>query len=148
MIRRSPFVRLLVWVLILHCAHMPFPSSDGAEQAAGERRVEKGALDIDFILLGTDLPNEVDEGPIDDDPEHRPTPFGDCFLIAEADPSDSDSDRLRPSGTCIPQICSARVALAGSNTQTPESRSLRSFGASFTISTPQAWRKLLSVFLI
>lgn len=88
MVRRSPLVRLLVWVLVMHCAHMPVPCSDGAESVTGEPRVEPTELDIDVVLLGTDLPDDVDEGPIDDTPERFPTPFGDYFLAVKAGPND------------------------------------------------------------
>ncbi|MBN2128098.1 MAG: hypothetical protein JW741_01325 [Sedimentisphaerales bacterium] len=148
MVRRSPFARLLAWVLVLHCAHMPVPCSDGAEQTAGEQRVEEEEADIDFILLGTDLPDDVDDGPIDDDPERCPTPFGDYFLVVKAGPNGGGSKLLRSAGSGGLRILSPRLALPVSSIQMPASGSVRSFGVSFTISAPQAWRELLSVFLI
>ena len=55
--------------------HLPIPVFDGDNLKSGEACPataisQVDAYDVDFILLGCDLPDDTDDGPVDDDPEN------------------------------------------------------------------------------
>lgn len=61
--------------MVATTAHLPFPVCDGdalggAPQSTYTSAVPaRGLFDIDFVLLGCDLPDDFDDGPFDDDPD-------------------------------------------------------------------------------
>lgn len=68
--------RVLIKWMVAVAVHLPFPVCDGDNLRSGEiptlaANVGSPAfdIDIDFVLLGCDLPDDPDDGPIDDDPE-------------------------------------------------------------------------------
>lgn len=73
--------KFLVSYMIAFTIHMPIPVCDGDNiQSGGIQDSDAfvhSFLDIDFVLLGCDLPDDVDDGPVDDDPEDGTAfPFG------------------------------------------------------------------------
>lgn len=82
----ATFHRLtLLWVMAVSL-QLPVPVCDGddcgALSAASMRKTACAGfrLDIDFILLGRDLPDDVDDGPVDDDPDDHHGAAFDTFL--------------------------------------------------------------------
>lgn len=73
--RTSPHFRLLVLVLTMHLAHVPVPmwdAGDGLERSCSPNvcgRIVGLRWDLDPLLLGIDPPENLDEGPVDSDPE-------------------------------------------------------------------------------
>ncbi|QDU78519.1 hypothetical protein Pla110_02230 [Polystyrenella longa] len=66
--------RIIVAYLVATTMHVPFPVFDGDNLRSGEVRSHQSVsysdrFDVDFILLGYDLPDDSDDGPVDDDPE-------------------------------------------------------------------------------
>lgn len=62
--------RLVVLWTVAITLHMPMPVSDGDGFTTGACAADhQPFVGIDFVLLGCDLPDDCDEGPIDDDPE-------------------------------------------------------------------------------
>ncbi len=66
--------RIVVIWLIGTTAHVPFPVCDVDLAASGQLTslqfiVGDLAFDLDFVLLGADLPDDYDDGPLDIDPE-------------------------------------------------------------------------------
>lgn len=64
---------VVIW-LIGTTAHAPFPVFDGdvatsSQLASLQFVVGDRAFDLDFVLLGSDLPDDYDDGPLDIDPE-------------------------------------------------------------------------------
>jgi hypothetical protein len=64
---------LIIW-MVATIGHAPFPVWDGDNLTSGEiasihLAVLDHSFDLDFILLGCDLPDDYDDGPLDDDPE-------------------------------------------------------------------------------
>ena len=105
-------------------------------------------IDIDFILLGADFPDDVDDGPVDDDPEQSHSSFGDYYLPAKRCGDDTAlglerglADRLIRIATQLPSPSSTRMQLT--------SRFPRhSFGETYVVSSVQEWREHLAIFLI
>lgn len=70
--------KLLACWMTASIAHLPLPVCDGdtltSEQStvhlAYPSPVRTSLIDIDVILLGCDAPDDPDDGPVDDDPEH------------------------------------------------------------------------------
>ena len=77
--------------------HAPFPVFDGDNLRSGETPLYPAAstfdaFDVDFVLLGCDLPDDSDDGPIDDDPEHgSSSTLGPLFSCQKTTSSLSDS---------------------------------------------------------
>lgn len=145
MARRRKTTRFLVWILVCSCAHMPFPCMDRDEPPTVANEATKDEVDIDFVLLGADFPDDVDDGPVDDDPEQSHSSFGDYFLPAK-----------RCSSDAVSEAEFASACLSFRNLATPSSSCLHlttrprqhSFGGTFIISSVQEWRESLAVFLI
>jgi hypothetical protein len=63
----------MIW-MVATTVHAPFPVCDGDNLASGQTaslhfEVLNHSFDLDFILLGCDLPDDYDDGPLDVDPE-------------------------------------------------------------------------------
>lgn len=65
--------KFLISYMIAVSIHMPIPMCDGDNLRTGGIQDSDASvhsfLDIDFILLGCNFPDDVDDGPVDDDPE-------------------------------------------------------------------------------
>ena len=80
----SPHFRPLVLALAMHLAHVPVPIWDGGD---GLERCGRGAValccwDLDPLLLGIDPPENLDEGPVDSDPETPQAEFVSADRVA------------------------------------------------------------------
>lgn len=65
---------VIIW-MVATAVHAPFPVCDGDNLASGQPvslhfAVLDHSFDLDFILLGCDLPDDFDDGPLDIDPEN------------------------------------------------------------------------------
>lgn len=90
---------LVIWWLAGSLLHAPFPVLD-ADKTAGPVDCWSGPAafslsDIDFVLLGCDLPEDSDDGPIDNQPEHGTGPFAASHVAYRAAGS---SNRISMSG--------------------------------------------------
>tara|TARA_R110002095_G_scaffold30689_4_gene29805 strand:- start:3090 stop:3494 length:405 start_codon:yes stop_codon:yes gene_type:complete len=61
--------------MVATAVHAPFPVCDGDNLASGQTvslhfAVLDQSFDLDFVLLGCDLPDDFDDGPLDIDPEN------------------------------------------------------------------------------
>ena len=70
----SRFHRIIIIWMMAVTIHLPFPVCDGDDLRSGELHELAGPedivpIDIDLILLGCVPPDDVDDGPLDDDPE-------------------------------------------------------------------------------
>ena len=91
---RSTYQKLIVFFMMATVGHLPLPLCDGAnlgsESRAGVRPAHCSSswsqFDIDFVFLGCDAPDDMDDGPIDDDPEGGSLiiGIGPVFLQTEA----------------------------------------------------------------
>ncbi|PQO46696.1 hypothetical protein [Blastopirellula marina] len=69
--------------------HVPVPVLDGDNLRSGEIASATASstaddYDVDFILLGCDLPDDSDDGPVDDDPDDGlNSSFGPAYSIAK-----------------------------------------------------------------
>lgn len=70
-----PFLhRIIITWMMAVTIHLPFPVCDGDDLRSWELHrlacpEEIVKIDIDLVLLGCDPPDDVDDGPVDDDPE-------------------------------------------------------------------------------
>lgn len=80
----------IIW-MVATTVHAPFPVCDGDNLPSGQTASLRFAVldhsfDLDFILLGCDLPDDYDDGPLDVDPEEGSnSAFGSPFT-AQAQP--------------------------------------------------------------
>jgi hypothetical protein len=141
--------RLIGCVLILHLAHAPIPFSDGVEHEPHKSVSQPaGRWDVDFILLGTDPPDDVDDGPVDDDPETCYDSFGLCYILPGKGPAKARPG-LAPSLGIIETDCVlAGVVSEIRRVQPVAARLPHSFGATFSMREPRAWREFLSLLLL
>lgn len=82
--------RVVVWWMLAVAVHLPIPLCDGDNLKSSEPPAPGTTpwawTDIDFVLLGCDLPDDVDDGPFDRDPENSDdSPFGPSFVRARID---------------------------------------------------------------
>ncbi|MAT15940.1 MAG: hypothetical protein CMJ46_11805 [Planctomyces sp.] len=76
--------------MVLTTMHAPFPVLDGDNLRSGETRPHPPVtysdwFDVDFVLLGCDLPDDSDDGPVDDDPEDgSDSAFGHPLSVARS----------------------------------------------------------------
>jgi hypothetical protein len=146
--RISPRFRLLVLVLAMHLAHVPVPmwdAGDGLDRCSSTCIRGVAALccwDLDLLLLGIDPPENLDDGPVDSEPESPQAEFVSpergnvrgCLQWGAIDPSESLTAAPAPLGAMI--SLPARV---------PAPR-LTSYSASFVGSHP--WWRLLRVMTV
>ena len=111
-------------------------------------KTNEDEIDIDFVLLGADFPDDVDDGPVDDDPEQSHSSFGDYYLPAKRCSNDVASGleraltaRLIRSVTKLPSSSATRL-------QRNAWSSRHSFGETYVVASVQEWRESLAVFLI
>jgi len=147
MLRSRATTRVVACTLILHLAHIPVPWSDGGEDTPHVGlNADEGPLDIDLLLLGVDPPDDIDEGPLDDDPEQCPCTFGYYFIVSQTGaakvPSPAEIS-FRVVGSCG-SVRACSLPHGGSE----RSSLCRSFSTTFTLLAPGAWRALLCVLLI
>jgi hypothetical protein len=75
---------IIIWMMAV-TIHFPFPVCDGDDLKSWESPAaalwnESLEIDIDLVLLGCLLPEDADDGPVDDDPEKGAgSAFGDYF---------------------------------------------------------------------
>jgi hypothetical protein len=63
--------KVLIWWMIAATAHLPIPICDGDTVGSFPHTAacsDGGGIDIDFILLGSHGPRDVDDGPFHHDP--------------------------------------------------------------------------------
>lgn len=139
--------RIVAWILIFHCAHIPIPVTDGVEPTFVSGCLSEERFDIDFVLLGVDPPDDVDDGPIDDDPEHDPTCFGGFFVLQKDSPTVPHrviAQSRRWVGGHLANVNRASLVGLQQTTCPP----FRRFCDTFTLVSPQGWRESLSVLLL
>lgn len=73
--------RIIVAWMIATTLHAPFPVCDGDTLGSNDStkahvQDDSRLIDIDFVLLGCDPPDDPDDGPIDPYPEDGSTAFG------------------------------------------------------------------------
>lgn len=148
MAHRRNKTRLLVWILVCCCAHMPFPCTDHDAPPTAANKTTEEEVDIDFVLLGADFPDDVDDGPVDDDPEQSHSSFGDYYLPAKR----CSSDAVDEAEFALASLSVRNLATLSSSPATCLHLTTRlrqhSFGGTFIISSVQEWRESLAVFLI
>lgn len=147
MTRRRKTTRFLVWILVC-CSHMPFPCMDCDEPRVVANETTENDVDIDFVLLGADFPDDVDDGPLDDDPEQSHSSFGDYFLPAKRCSSDAVSEaEFASASLSVRNLATQSSSQAACLHLTTRPRQ-HSFGGTFIVSSVQEWREHLAVFLI
>ncbi|HAH48766.1 hypothetical protein [Gimesia sp.] len=67
--------KIVITWMVATAVHAPFPVCDGDNLASGQTvslhiAVLDQSFDLDFVLLGCDLPDDFDDGPLDIDPEN------------------------------------------------------------------------------
>ena len=99
----------LVYLLVLHLAHLPLPCCDGdnlvGASSAGRTcevslAVSDAGWDVDFVLLGLDPPDDTDEEPFDSTPESPELPF----LIRASIPNELRANTAVASATDLPAV--------------------------------------------
>ena len=148
MVHRCKIARLLVWILVCSCAHMPIPCTDRDEGYADGGTSNDEYVDIDLVLLGADFPDDVDDGPVDDDPEHSHSSFGDYYLPAKRCSCDAASGLERALAARMTRNA-AKLPLSSATLLKLNARPPRhSFGETYIVASVQEWRESLAVFLI
>lgn len=110
---------LIIWMVAV-TSHLPFPVCDGDNLRSWELpslEAEGGSvqIDIDLVLLGCDLPDDVDDGPVDDDPEHGSGSFGADFTsVSKRNGNSTDPHFHSPNPDDLSGIC-LRVGLESEN---------------------------------
>lgn len=121
---------------------------DRDEDYADASGVNDESIDIDLVLLGADFPDDVDDGPVDEDPEQSHTSFGDFYLPAKRCSSDTAKEA---SLALAPSLLQNSVTLRSTSSAHSLSKvNLRghSFGGTYVVASIQEWRESISVFLI
>lgn len=148
--RTSPRFRLLVLVLALHLAHVPVPmwgAGDALEACSSSTVAGRIAglccWDLDLLLLGIDPPENLDEGPIDSDPESPRAEFFSSDRVASR-VGGSQRGEIDASATLIarPVRCGEVISSA------TRIRGLRLTSYSASFAALHRWRTLLQVMTV
>lgn len=146
MTRTSSYFRPLVLLLTMHLAHVPVPVWDSGD-AIGWTDSDAcisgpGRWDFDLFLLGIDPPDDLDEGPVDSDPEGPG-----AHMFASGRPSSrpamawkGDLDAFAP--VTLPDSRRVELSFAAHR----DGPGIACYSASFA--GPQQWRTLLTVLTI
>ena len=127
---------------------MPFPCMDRDEPPTVANKTTEDEIDIDFVLLGADFPDDVDDGPVDDDPEQSHSSFGDYYLPAKRCNTETASQAdfaLRPS---FPRDSATLPSSSSVHLLSEANASGYSFGGTYIVASVQEWREVILVFLI